>query len=507
MKNFLYTLIVATYVVSLFIGTPVVYAQVATAIVATTTKPLELKNNLKLGSTDKKTKGEVTKLQDFLEQADYLEDDHKDGTFDKITRAVVIAFQEDNGIAQTGQVGPATRKFIKVNYYTLINYTDNSVNNNSGNTTSSVVNNNNQVINNDNRAVIIQQNNNLIQFNQNTCEDYIYKRQQLSLSQAASGQFASTAREGAILALQSQYPKSCYIINTTSQSTTPVQPIITFTPSVQRQMKAILGSSNNVIWSRSINVENNATLFKGVTFKLSDSTAAESIKNITLYVDAFRIGTATINSNNFIVFNSATTPVNLERGTHVIELKGDIAGVPYKTFSFSIEKTSDIFFEDSNLPGTSLNVINSQNVWGDNYTVIDPKTTFTKNIEFSDSVTQQNTKFIKIGSYTVTASEIEDIAVRNLNIGIILTGGSVLSNFSTLRVEGYSLFQVSENNNIPLNIIVPKNTSRTFDIYIDAGDILTGGTVSTFGTITFSGMVSNNMLRLGPVTSSIITFN
>lgn len=101
---------------------------VNTQAIATTTKPLDLKYNLRLGSTDKKTKGEVTKLQQFLEDANYLESDPT-GTFDKLTRDAVKDFQEDSGIAQTGSIGPATRKYIKVNYFTIINIVDNSVKN------------------------------------------------------------------------------------------------------------------------------------------------------------------------------------------------------------------------------------------------------------------------------------------------------------------------------------------------------------------------------------------
>ncbi len=76
-----------------------------------TTNALTLNYNLRLGSKNTNTKGEVSLLQKFL-NPEYLQNTPT-GIFDKATKKAVMEFQEDNGLLVTGTVGPITRKFIE----------------------------------------------------------------------------------------------------------------------------------------------------------------------------------------------------------------------------------------------------------------------------------------------------------------------------------------------------------------------------------------------------------
>lgn len=71
-----------------------------------------ISHNLKLGSKDSNTGGDVTTLQIFLSQANYLDSDPT-GYFGRATRKAVQDFQTANGIAPAGNVGPLTRAKIK----------------------------------------------------------------------------------------------------------------------------------------------------------------------------------------------------------------------------------------------------------------------------------------------------------------------------------------------------------------------------------------------------------
>ena len=69
-------------------------------------------HNLKLGSRDANTGGDVTTLQIYLSQANYLDSDPT-GYFGRATRKAVQDFQTANGISPAGNVGPMTRAKIK----------------------------------------------------------------------------------------------------------------------------------------------------------------------------------------------------------------------------------------------------------------------------------------------------------------------------------------------------------------------------------------------------------
>ncbi len=68
--------------------------------------------NLKLGSRDANTGGDVTTLQIYLSQANYLDSDPT-GYLGKVTKKALQDFQRANGISPTGTVGPLTRAKIK----------------------------------------------------------------------------------------------------------------------------------------------------------------------------------------------------------------------------------------------------------------------------------------------------------------------------------------------------------------------------------------------------------
>lgn len=67
---------------------------------------------LKLGSKDANTGGDVTTLQTYLSQANFLDADPT-GYFGKATKKAVQDFQSANGITPLGSVGPYTRMKIK----------------------------------------------------------------------------------------------------------------------------------------------------------------------------------------------------------------------------------------------------------------------------------------------------------------------------------------------------------------------------------------------------------
>lgn len=72
---------------------------------------ISLQNNLKLGSNDYHTNGEVSELQAFLANSGYL-NSAPTGYFGSMTKRAVASYQRDSGLYATGYVGQMTREAI-----------------------------------------------------------------------------------------------------------------------------------------------------------------------------------------------------------------------------------------------------------------------------------------------------------------------------------------------------------------------------------------------------------
>jgi peptidoglycan hydrolase-like protein with peptidoglycan-binding domain len=95
-----------------FLSVGVVSAEVVTDTVTDAVDCTAIRYSLKIGSKDSYTDGDVTRLQTYLSQANYLDADPT-GYFGRATFKAVQAFQKDYSIAPQGNVGPYTRAKIK----------------------------------------------------------------------------------------------------------------------------------------------------------------------------------------------------------------------------------------------------------------------------------------------------------------------------------------------------------------------------------------------------------
>ncbi len=88
------------------------YAQVSDTDDAEEMECITLSYSMRLSSRDSNTNNEVSKLQVFLSQANYLDSDPT-GYYGNATRKAVRAFQQDNRLVVTGTIGVVTRAKIK----------------------------------------------------------------------------------------------------------------------------------------------------------------------------------------------------------------------------------------------------------------------------------------------------------------------------------------------------------------------------------------------------------
>jgi hypothetical protein len=88
-----------------------------------------------------------------------------------------------------------------------------------------------------------------------------------------------------------------------------------------------------------------------MTFTNLGSISSTDIGNFVLYVDGTQVGSAVpaFTSDRTVVFDLSANPVLLSTQSHVIKVLADVTGGASDTFQFSIQRSSDAMFIDSQL--------------------------------------------------------------------------------------------------------------------------------------------------------------
>lgn len=125
MKKILSILVLSSFVLSIFSFT---FNNKVKAQSYYNSQCISIQNNLKVGSQDYYTNGEVSELQIFLANFGYL-NSAPTGYFGYMTKRAVASYQRDSGIYATGYVGQMTRDAIYNDSCINQNNSNNNINN------------------------------------------------------------------------------------------------------------------------------------------------------------------------------------------------------------------------------------------------------------------------------------------------------------------------------------------------------------------------------------------
>jgi hypothetical protein len=116
------------------------------------------------------------------------------------------------------------------------------------------------------------------------------------------------------------------------------------------------------LWQNTVSVSQNPVWLSAMTFTNLGSIDASDLQNITLYVDGVDVATAAsgLSSERTVTFDPAS-PLELNTGSHVIRVVGDIDGGSSLTVQFSLQYSSDAMFVDSQLMQPVTPTVNSSN--------------------------------------------------------------------------------------------------------------------------------------------------
>ena len=223
------------------------------------------------------------------------------------------------------------------------------------------------------------------------------------------------------------------------------------------------------------------------------------LPNVSLYVNGGQVGTSQNWTSGALTYNLGSSLIIPAGQTVTLTVKADVVNATSSS-SYTGGTVSVQISGSSNGQGMSSNEIVSvaaSAVTGNSLTISSGAGSFARTSGFTAVSVAPNTTNVKIGSFTLQADSSEDIRVTTLGVNPTVATYAI-TNLSNLTVKsngvtvgtpvgnpatGTSTFSFSD-------IVVPANSTRTFDVYADVGGASTGSTTAAM-QVTYRGVVSN----------------
>ncbi len=300
------------------------------------------------------------------------------------------------------------------------------------------------------------------------------------------------------------------------------------------------GSINQNLWSNTVNVGLRASKLSGMTVKQIGSAPANTLANVSLFVDGMKVSSAVINANNQFVFDLSASPVSLATGSRSIEVRGDVVGGAFRNFYLSLEKSADLMIKDGQVSGGTISITPTyltgtlNNVLSGLVTINNGTLTITQDTAFSNVTTLVGgATVVKMAAFKFT-SYGEDVKVNSLTFTPTIANGAATAYVSggtaslsqTLTVTSTTGFYVGDTitaitagagtitaitsgtvlvANFPTTLAasagaVTNTTTRTLanvGLYVNGGQVGSNVSVTSATQFTFSSLGSNLTATIG----------
>jgi hypothetical protein len=228
---------------------------------------------------------------------------------------------------------------------------------------------------------------------------------------------------------------------------------------------------------------------------------AAGLNNVSLYVNGGQVGTSQnwTTVGNKVTFNnlgsSLYVPAN---GSVIVTVKADMVTSANVNYTAGAVR-ADLIAGTNNAQGVNSNQLTSTSaINGKQLTVVSGQATFGTTAGFSAQTINQNTTNVKIGSFTMQASNAD--ALRVTNLAVALSGSIPLTSITNLTVKdgstvlGTPIGNVSASNNFSVNINLPMSGTKTFEVFADINNANNGSTTTAAMTATYNGVTNTSAL-------------
>lgn len=237
-----------------------------------------------------------------------------------------------------------------------------------------------------------------------------------------------------------------------------------------------------------------------------------TLNNVSLFANGAQIGTNQNFLGTALTYSLGSSVVIPAGQTVTLTVKADIVSTSSAAYTTGTVYTK-IGGVSNNAQGQSSNElvsVASTAVTGNSLTISSGSGSFARTSGFTAVSVSPNTSNVKIGSFTLQADSSESIRVTSIGVNPAVSGSNggsanVISNYSNLVLKangtvlgtpvgnpasGTSTFSFPE-------IIIPANSTMTFDVYSDIGGAASSTsnpTVTTDMSVTYRGVVSNTAI-------------
>lgn len=268
-------------------------------------------------------------------------------------------------------------------------------------------------------------------------------------------------------------------------------PAYTATQVVGGATNAILGKFQFKAYGEDVKVE---TLVLTPSGTFTGYVSGAKIQNVTLYVNGAAVGSSQNWTSGTLTFNPGSNMIIPAGGSAILEVRGDLrdgAGNNYTAGNVQVDVTSA---GSTGRGQSSQNSVTINNQAGKNLTIGSANITFSKTGGFFGTTINPNTSNVKIGSFTLANSNFEDVRATNVLVSMTFGGGMLASHLSNVKVTDSAtiIAQPTGSDNFSMDIIVPMNGSKVFDVWADIGSAPNGATVTTNATASYRGVNSAN---------------
>lgn len=284
------------------------------------------------------------------------------------------------------------------------------------------------------------------------------------------------------------------------------------------------GTSSYSFWSAPLQVNTRAVQLHSAAFRMIGSAPADALSNIKLFVNGVDTGKSAsvmmMNGANYAVFDFASMPLNIATGNNTLEVRANIEKGSSRTIQFSLQQAADLMIRDTQV-GINISAFSSANNAG---TITINTGSITGSVDSTFQAISNVTggaSNVAIAKYKVRAYG-EDVKINTLSVLPVLTSMTpaaaglqnvtVYFNGSQVGTQTASWASGAIALNLGSQMIVPAGTDSIIEVRADirttGGVNYTAGTVSAnlvVGSSNAQGQNSLNTLSTPAITGNTLT--
>ena len=294
----------------------------------------------------------------------------------------------------------------------------------------------------------------------------------------------------------------------------------TVTPSAATTISA---QNDYPVWQNTISVSTNPVKLSSMRFTNLGSIDSANLVNLRLYVDGTQVGSAvpTMAADRSVTFDLSANPVLLSTQSHVVKVLANITGGASRTIVFSVQRSSDAMFVDTQLNqpvtptnngGTSFSAQSTGTITINSVTSttgvsvsVDPASPSANVAVGATNVNWASFDMLASGE-NVKVSDLYVYAVDSINTTGGLNNGKIMVNgvqVGSTKDIGYNT-STQTDFSLGSSLILPAGQTTVVSVYADA-QTSTSTNLSNNETVTVHlATVSNNAQGQSSLTSTTV---